>query len=267
MTKDWPWGSHVMMDLMVGSASILIRRRGKVSRVECVVDEGVACDDDGGRELLFDEVGEAEADEAFWLLLLFLLLFFVRDDWVGSFGAALPRPPLLPCADGGVAFFFLLLLPLVLPAALLVLVPPMPAMGPLALAAAATDCAGVCACACAGGTSPLPLSLPAPGWREAAAAASASDERAVAASIRWNSPLLLLLLLLWLLSAVSPPSAADEEGEEEPAIGFIYVESRGERMQMKSNGQPGRSDQMTRDSTRSDEMGRLTYGMDGRNRM
>ena len=141
MTKDWPWGSHVMTDLMVGSASILMRRRGKVSR-------GVD-DDDGGRELLPDEaemeadaevgaeaeVGEAEADEAFWLLLLFLLLFFVRDDWVGSFGAALPRPPLLPCAAAdGVAFFFLLLLPLVLPAALLVLAPPIPAMGPLAAA-------------------------------------------------------------------------------------------------------------------------------------
>ena len=140
MTKDWPWGSHVMTDLMVGSASILMRRRGKVSR-------GVD-DDDGGRELLPDEaemeadaevgaeaeVGEAEADEAFWLLL-FLLLLFVRDDWVGSFGAALPRPPLLPCAAAdGVAFFFLLLLPLVLPAALLVLAPPIPAMGPLAAA-------------------------------------------------------------------------------------------------------------------------------------
>ena len=102
---------------------------------------------------------EAEADEAF----LLLLLFFARDDWVGSLGAALPRPPLL-CVDGGVGFLFFFL-PLVLlvlllalfwpaapeeeeakgPAAVLILAPlpaahdapvlvAIPAMGPLAAA-------------------------------------------------------------------------------------------------------------------------------------
>ena len=78
MTKDWPCGSHVMIDLCVGSASIRMRRRGKVSRGVLVLVL-----------VLVLVVGfvEAEAEAELEAVGEDALPFF----WVGSLGA-LPRP-------------------------------------------------------------------------------------------------------------------------------------------------------------------------------
>ena len=202
---------------MDGSLSIRMRRRGKASRGDDDVVAVVAVVAAALAEEALEVLGRVLAA----LVLAALVLVLPRsDDWVGSFGALLILILLLPCLPlmpffcraavlvavaVAVAAAPLLLLLLLLP-----LVPP-----PLSLLLAALLLAVA--------------QLPTPGWRGWEAATSARDERAVAASIRWNRPLLvshavlhglallavavLLLLLLLLLPLLSWPGGCCSEAK------------------------------------------------------